>query len=150
MFLTNKAYQSRLSDYLPDPGGTYWVAAQVVHNQPWFVVKIVHIDRSDEEGETRTHRTMLFSNIADVEDIMRYGAAEQLVIDAVLIVTPSYVNGTNSWKMDRLSAVWVAKEPLASTQVAQIYETSEGVSYAVSSLETPVEALLDKTLRMTF
>ncbi|MDO8777845.1 MAG: hypothetical protein Q7K57_55825 [Burkholderiaceae bacterium] len=150
MFLTNKAYQSRLSDYLPDPDETCWVAAQLVHNQPWFVVKIVHIDRSDDEGEMRVHRTMLFSDIADVEDIMRYGTAEQLVIDAVLIVTPSYLNGTNSWKMDRLSAVWVAKEPRAPTQAAQIYETSEGTIYSISALDTPVGELLNKTLRLTF
>ncbi|WP_041390629.1 hypothetical protein [Polaromonas sp. JS666] len=125
-------------------------AAQVVHNQPWFVVKILQTVVSEDEEETKMHRTMLFSGIGDVDDFMRYKSGEVFIVDAAFIVTPAHMNGTNGWKMDRLSAVWVAKEPRAPTQVAQIYETCEGVSYGISALETPVEELLNKTLRMTF
>ena len=150
MFLTNNIHRSKLSDYLPDLDDTYWRVAQVVINQPWFVVKIVHTDISDEEGETKTHRTMLFSSIADLDDTLCGKAGEVLTVAAVSIVTPAYMNNTDGWKMERLCAVWTAKEPRMPTQAVHIFETAEGSLYSTSALDTPVGEFRSKVLRIAF
>ncbi|AYQ27475.1 hypothetical protein DT070_05175 [Polaromonas sp. SP1] len=150
MFLTHEAHRSRLSDYLPDIGETYWRVAQVVINQPWFVVKAVHTERCEEGEETRTHRTMLFSSIVDIDDAMRGKTAHVLQVAAAFIVTPAYMNNTDGWKMERLSAVWTAKEPREPTQTVHIFETVEGNAYSTSALDTSVGELRYRMLRLVF
>jgi hypothetical protein len=150
MFLTNNFYRSKLSNYLHDEDETYWHAAQVVHNQPWFVVKIIQTIALDNEEKTLTHRTILFSSIGDVDELMQDETSDRFTVDSVSIVTPSYMNGTKGWKMECLRAVWTAKEPLVPTQAVQIYETVEGSFYSTSALETPVEKLCRKAIKLAF
>jgi hypothetical protein len=150
MFLTHQAHRSMLSDYLPDLDETYWRVAQVVINQPWFVVKSVHIERSDEGEEITTHRTMLFSSIVDVDDSIRGKTNERLKVAAAFIVTPAYMNGTDVWKMERLCAVWTAKEPHEPAQAVHIFETAESNLYSTSALDTPVGELRYRMLRLVF
>lgn len=57
-------------------------------------------------------------------------ALRQLEIVAILVVTPGHLNGTRSWKMEPLKAVWMAEEAsVPDEHVAEIYETEEGVKY---------------------
>jgi hypothetical protein len=46
--------------------------------------------------------------------------------------------------------VWRAEEPSALGQLADIYETAEGVTYADSMLATPLKRLRKKVLHHTF
>ncbi|MDH6186543.1 hypothetical protein [Polaromonas sp. CG_23.6] len=74
--------------------------------------------------------TMMFSRIEEVERMIAAQELGQLEIDSLLVVTPSHLNGTRSWKMEPLKAVWMAEEPsVPGVQVAEIYETEEGVKY---------------------
>ena len=150
MFLTREAHRSRLSDYLPDIDETYWRVAQVVINQPWFVLKTLHTERFDEGEESTTHRTMLFSSIVDVDDSIRGKTNQRLKVAAAFIVTPAHMNDTDGWMMERLCAVWTAKEPHKPTQRVYIFETAEGNRYSTSALDTPVEELRYKMLRLVF
>lgn len=149
MFLTNNAFRSRLSIHSPDADMTYWSAVQVVLNQPWFIAKVICTDDSDPEGDTRSSRDMLFTNIRDIESI-KLRAETRLTVDSVFVVTPAHVNGTGQLKMERLSAHWVAREPLHPAMTANIYETYDGNRYGLSSLGTPVHDLQDQALQLVF
>ncbi len=93
---------------------------------------------------------MLMSNISDVEALTQLDVASPLQLDSVFIVTPGHFNGTSQWKMEPLRAVWRAEEPSALGQLADIYETAEGVTYADSMLATPLKRLRKKVLHHTF
>lgn len=55
-------------------------------------------------------------------------------------MTPGHVNGSGSWKMEPLGALWLAQEPSASSiKGIEIYETAEGAKY--SRYGTPVHEL---------
>lgn len=88
--------------------------------------------------------TVMFSRIEEVERMMAAHALGQLEIDAILVVTPSHLNETHSWKMEPLKAVWMAEElSVPGVQVAEIYETGDGVKYhrygmASEKLSNPV------------
>ena len=74
--------------------------------------------------------TVMFSRIEEVERMIAAHARGQLEIDAILVVTPGHLNGTRSWKMEPLQAVWMAEEPSTPGEyVAEIYETGNGVKY---------------------
>ena len=150
MFLTNNAFRSRLSDFSADADVTYWSAVQVVLNQPLFIAKVIYTDGSDEEGETRSSRNMLFTNIRDIEAIKLHEGKAGVTLDTVFVVTPAQVNGTGQLKMERLSAHWIAHEPLHPTLTASIYETYDGNRYGLSSLGTPVHDLRDQALQLAF
>lgn len=150
MFVTNNAYKSRVPDYLSGADETYWSAAGLSQNLPWFVVKIYIADPLDETGCLGTQRTMLMSNIEEVESLSLLADGKSMAIDSVFIVTPSYLNGTDNWKMDRLAALWVGQEPLVPTQTAKVFETAEGRCFSLSSLNTEPEKLLNKALRLSF
>lgn len=76
--------------------------------------------------------------------------ANQLQLDSVFIVTPGHVNGTNQWRMEPLRNVWRAEEPSEPGQMAEIYETAEGVTYVDSMLATPAKRFGKKVLHRTF
>ncbi|WP_228778573.1 MULTISPECIES: hypothetical protein [unclassified Polaromonas] len=93
---------------------------------------------------------MLFSSIVDIDDAMRGKTAHVLQVAAAFIVTPAYMNNTDGWKMERLSAVWTAKEPREPTQTVHIFETVEGNAYSTSALDTSVGELRYRMLRLVF
>ena len=69
-----------------------------------------------------------------------------LEISSFLVVTPGYINGTQSWKMELFKAVWMAEEVSApGAHVAEIYETDKGVKY--SRYNMPSEELIKPILR---
>lgn len=150
MFITNNACRLPVSDLLEGRAQTYWAAAELALNQSWFLVTFSQTESIDDGNALEVGRTMLISNIADVEGLTQMGAEGQPRLDSVLIVTPSHVNGTDSWKMEPLQAVWMAEEPSVSGQVVKIYETCAGVKYARSMLGTPIEGLRNMTLRFRF
>ena len=147
MFITYKEHQTPLNPF--GNGLTHWKAAELALQRPWFLVSISQPDSIDDDS-FRVSRTMLVSNIADVEGLAQMGGANQLQLDSVFIVTPGHFNGTSQWKMEPLRAVWRAEEPSEFGQLADIYETAEGVTYVDSMLDTPVRRLREKILLRTF
>lgn len=147
MFLTYKEHKAPLNPF--GDGLTHWWAAELALQRPWFLVSISQPDSIDDDS-FRVSRTMLISNISDVEALTKLDVASHLQLDSVFIVTPGHFNGTNQWKMEPLRAVWRAEEPSEHGQLADIYETAEGATYADSMLATPVKRLRKKVLHHTF
>ena len=147
MFVTYKEHRGPLNPF--GDGLTHWRAAELALQRPWFLVSISQPDSIDDDS-FRVSRTMLVSNIADVEGLAQMEVTTQLQLDSVFIVTPGHFNGTSQWKMEPLRAIWRAEEPSEVGQLADIYETAEGVTYADSMLATPVKRLHKKVLHRTF
>lgn len=146
MFCTKNADKSPLSVLASTPGETYWVAAQLVQNTPWFMVTARQALPTGEKDAMMFGGTMLFGRIEEVERMMASHAQGHLEIESILVVTPGFINGTQSWKMEPLKAVWMAEEPSApGRRVIEIYETDEGVKYSMYG--TPSEALNHHMLR---
>ena len=144
MFCTKDTDKSPLSVLATTPGETYWLAAQVVLNAPWFMVEARQAHPTGDKDAVMHGSTAMFSRIEEVERMIAAHALGQLEIDAILVVTPGHLNGTRSWKMEPLQAVWIAEEPsVPGVPVAEIYETAEGVKYhrygmASEKLSNPV------------
>lgn len=145
MFVTYKEHKA------PNPfgEGSHWRATELALQRPWFLVSISQTEGIDDDA-LRVSRTMLVSNISDVEGLAQMEVAPRLQLDSVFIITPGVFNGTSQWKMEPLRAVWKAEEPLQLGQLADIYETAEGMTYADSLLATPVNGFAQKVLHRTF
>ncbi|MDO8777963.1 MAG: hypothetical protein Q7K57_56455 [Burkholderiaceae bacterium] len=150
MFITNDAFRSPISSLLGNPAEQYWAAAELALCRPWFLVTFRHTQAKDDADAFEMTRTMLLSNVKDIECWVQQEKGGSLQLESVLLVSPGPLNGTQSWKMEPLSAVWTAEEPSAAGQVVDIYETKAGVKYARSMLDTPIEDLHNETLRFRF
>lgn len=146
MFCTKDSDKSPLSVLATTPGETYWVAAQLVQNTPWFMVMAQQALPTGEKETMMFGGTKLFGRIEEVERMMAAHAQGHLEIESILVVTPGYINGGPSWKMEPLKAVWMAEQASApGRRVIEIYETDEGVKYSMYG--TPSEELNDHMLR---
>ena len=96
------------------------------------------------------------ADLAEVERQAQQTADADSIVESVLVVTPTWLNGTTTWQMEPLAAVWVAKKPLQIEEPSEIqesvevYETQAGKMYAMCYRETPVEKLENLTLRCRF
>ena len=149
MFLTYEEHKAPFLDLFGD-GLTRWKATELALQRSWFLVSVSQPDSIDDSDSFRVSRTMLVSNIADVEGLAQMEVTNQLQLDSVLIVTPGHINGTDRWKMEPLRTAWRAEEPSAPGQMAEIYETADGVTYVDSMLATPAKRLRKKVLHRTF
>lgn len=147
MFVTYTEHKSPFNPF--GDGLTHWKVAELALQRPWFLVSISQPDSIDDSS-FRVSRTMLVSDIADVEGLAQMEDTSQLQLDSVFIITPGHFNGTSQWKMEALRAVWRAEEPSALEQLAEIYETAAGVTYVDSMLATPVKRLRKMVLHRTF
>ena len=150
MFITNNAFRSPISSLLGNLDAQYWTAAELALCRPWFLVKFRYTQETDDTDTFEMTRTMLLSNLTDVElwALQEQGGSMQL--ESVLLVSPGHLNGTDDWKMEPLSAIWTAEEPSTGGQIVDIYETRAGVKYVHSMLETQIEELRNETLRFRF
>jgi hypothetical protein len=156
MFATHPIYKSPMSDFLANAEETHWMAVRLLLQQVWFLADVTHTETAKTGKVERTSRqTLLVTSVDDLEcvegsmSVGDEGAMVKARIDAVFIITPSYENESGGWKMDRLAAVWTAKEPREMTQ-ALIYETCEGPVYCSTAFDTPCEKLVDRKLRVRF
>lgn len=149
MIITNSAFSLPFFNLLGGPDEQHWAAAELALCLPWFVVTLRQDETVDGEAAVIT-RTMLLSEVNDIERLVSQDADGPLQVESVLLVTPGHLNGTQGWKMESLNAVWVAEDPLDAGQVVEIFETKTGVKYSRSMLETPIEELRNETLRFRF
>ena len=108
----------------------------------------------DEDGvDAFANSTMLLSRLQDLEALAKQVSTGRAQLESAMVVTPGHINGTASWKMERLVAVWDAKEPDTSSEVEEtvvIYETQAGALYFWSLFRTPIEQLVQRTVRCRF
>jgi len=146
MFITNEACKSTFPRFFAAPDELYWTAAKLALNVPWFLVSICRPEPFNDDEPIEIRETMMFADVRDVAGLIDACAKGELKLVAAHVVTPAHVNGSNGWRMDQLRAVWHAREPMAPQQNVVIYETLGGACYGKSSLETPLEALANRTL----
>lgn len=107
------------------------------------------VDKGRKDGFT-FERTMLFTDFQNVEQLIDTGPEEGIRLMSVHILTPSNANGTNSWKMDRLGAVWIGKEPASEYLSINIFETISGDRYTDSFGKVTAEEMEIKSLKFKF
>ena len=146
MFITNEAWKSTYPQFFVDPDESFWRVTKLALNVPWFLVSICRPEPFDDDEPIEIRETMMLADVRDVAGLIDACAKGELKFVAAYVVTPAHVNGSSEWKMDQLRAVWVAGEPMAPQQNVVIYETLGGACYGRSSLETPLEALANRTL----
>jgi hypothetical protein len=150
MFITNKAFRSSISAILADPVEQRWTVTEMPVDLPWFLVTFRHVESIDGSDAFEITRTVLLSDLKDLEPWAHLETEGSLHLESVQVITPGYVNGTHDWKMDPLKAVWTAEEPSVAGEIVEIYETTAGVKYAYSFLETPISELQNETLQNRF
>lgn len=149
MFITNNAFKSPVSDLLADSSDTYWQATELALHHPWFLVAFRQLETCDDDY-FEFGRTMLLSNVSEVEQLIQQDSGGRLLFDSIQVITPGHVNGTDQWKMEPLHAVWSAQDPSFKGQTMDVYETVAGVKYANSKLGTSIDELEIETLRIRF
>lgn len=150
MFITNQAFKSPISQLLGNPDEQYWAAAELALCHPWFLVTFRHTQETDATDTLEITRTILLSNVTDVEHWAHQEQGGSMQLESVLLVSPGHLNGTDGWRMEPLSAVWTAEEPSTGGQMVDIYETRAGVKYVHSMLGTQIGELHNETLRFRF
>lgn len=149
MFITYEEHKAPFLNFFGD-GATHWKAAELALHRVWFLVSLSQTESMDDGEYLQSSRTLLISNIAGVEQFAKLQVPSPLRLDAVYIVTPSHVNGSQQWKMEVLRAFWKAEEPSTPGQLADIYETAGGETYVDSILGTSAQRLRKKILYCTF
>ena len=150
MFITREAYKSPVSDFLSGIGDLGWSATEVALQQVWFLVHLEEIEAEDDAGYTCV-RTMLLFDFHSVEHFLQAGQGSGLRLKSVHIVTPGHVNGSDSWQMDQLRAVWQGREMVDEHEIPMdIFETVSGKKYPASFCSLSVEELAGDTLKFQF
>ena len=133
-----------------EPSSQKWSAVELVTHKPWFVLTVRLKSATDKKNAYSIKRTVLAANLSEVERWAQQTVVADSIVESVLVVTPTWLNGTTTWQMEPLAAVWVGEEPLQMGEMVDVYETQAGKMYSLSYIETPVKMLGNLTLRYRF
>ena len=148
MFVTEDRFLSPMSGLFSNAGQQAWLIGELMLNLPWFIATLHESDPDVEE--LLTERTMFAASISQVEQWASKERAEHLKFDSVLIITPSHLNGTETWKMEPLTSVWVAEESEYPGRPVEICETKSGTRYVTSLWGASPDKLVNFKLRHQF
>lgn len=146
MFITNTAFRSPVSNLFGGSSETYWLAAELAAQHPWFLVTVHQLESADDDS-IAISRTILISDVITLEQFVRANSGSLVSIGSVQLITPGHINGSDQWQMDKLRAVWTAEEPSTTGQTTDVFETAAGRKYAYSMLGTSVDDLQLGTVR---
>ena len=91
------------SECLPN-GKKMWASVNLRFHQQWFQV----IYKMETEDNSKDPNVIF---ITDDEYIAGMMLIENCQVLEVYLISPSYVNGSNSWQMDKVKEVWKAVIP---------------------------------------
>lgn len=131
MFCTQESFRDPLSVHVSQEGSDSWLAAEVVLNRIWYLASFAQRDSADSQVEFE--RTLLFSDFWGIENLLQADRDVGINLKSVHVITPSCLNGTDAWKMERVSSVWSAVSSAPSTIPIDILETFDGNKYASDS-----------------
>ena len=146
MFATNSAFKSPYFAFLNTPDEEHWTSVELLTNSVWFLTTICH---TDEHGSF-LRRTVLLTDVADVERLAQQAPDIDPKFESVLIIMPSWLNGSDTWQMDPLAAVWTTPAPPGHIKDVEIYETRSGLKYGTSRHSTLADEHKKQTLRYRF
>ncbi len=99
MFITQK--HTKIPLQIVSPGEELWPFVELSINCPWFYCEYERLFEDESFNST-----ILFSNI---EHIKSFKNLENVNVKAVYLVSPSYLNRTGEWKMNRLAKIQSAE-----------------------------------------
>lgn len=147
MFITRDAQKSALSAIFLAEGETGWLSTELALEQIWF---LVHLEETDftNGSDFSCNRTVLLFDFRSVERLILSREHTNVQLRSVHIVTPAHVNGSDSWKMDQLRAVWHGREQVEQFEVPMnIFETISGRKYPSSFSALSIDELSTGTLK---
>ena len=119
-----------------DPAGVGTLSwSYVVHpfDLPWFHVTLgFGVDR----------RVIFSGHVSDWTDLPTQTQGKDLRLIDVRLVSPSRINGSTDWKMERLVEVWQGDEP-ASGRPAWVFIVEGGKRYVQAERASPEASLIN-------
>jgi len=129
MLLTLDKFRSPISSLFFGAGETCWLSGELSLQQPWYLVQLLQYEEIDALEITCAKTVFLF-DFRSIEDLLEKGNQSTLRVKAVHIVTPSHMNGTDSWQMERVSGVISGHQMIDGDEVlVDVLETVEGGKY---------------------
>lgn len=124
MFAT---YESdKLDPIFAKHGETTWRSVSVFHNSPWFHATCTWVNASNDIC-TRTFM------LAHAEQLIDLANIPEIKIRAVDIVSPSYMNDSNRWKMEPIKEIWLCADKAYPDQFEHQFVLESGQRYSHSA-----------------
>lgn len=141
MFITVDDAKMQIPFPIAAQGEHYWSSVQMQLHNAWFLVGYEFCSGDTE----RRMRATVF--VTSPKDVVAIGTAVKVV--QVALVTPSWMNQSDGWKMDSLEEMWLGSEPRAKGGGhATVCVTESGTRHVISALDTPEQELV--SLRRVF
>lgn len=150
MFLTYTPWKSKIHNLLCAPDQQYWSGVELALQKPWFLMTVSQTELGKDEEDVVFRRNILVATVAEVERLAQQGDVRHQKLESAMIVIPNWINGTDTWTMEPLAAVWVAVEPDAPGAPVEICETQSGAKYVTTFGACSLEELTNQTLRYRF
>lgn len=129
MLLTLDKFRSPISSLFFKDGANCWLSGEFSLQQAWFLVQLREFEGLDSLKYS-CERTVLLFDFRSIEDLLEKGEQSTVRVKAVHIVTPSHMNGTDSWQMERVSKVISGHQTIAGEEFpVEVLETAEGGKY---------------------
>lgn len=150
MFFTYTPWKSKIHDIFCAPNQQYWLGVELALKTPWFLMTVSQTELVMGSEVVVFRRDIMVGNVADVEQMAQQEGDRLQKLESAMIVIPSWINGTRTWTMEPLVAVWVAVEPDAPGALVEICETQSGAKFVTTFGACALENLTNETLRYRF
>lgn len=118
--------QARMLTPWEEPGSNVYAYAELLVNHSWFYVDC---EVSDEESSVRS--VYLIDRTKQIIDI---GSQENVLIKVVYLMSPPWLNGSTSWRMDAVKEISSGKVHLDGNDFkVDIYDLMDGKKYYSSN-----------------
>ncbi|PPC99547.1 MAG: hypothetical protein CTY35_03865 [Methylotenera sp.] len=110
---------AKLPIFWKDVGESVWSYAELMVNATWF-----YADCKVTDGVDTVTSTYLLSASSQIGDLIKH---PEISIRSLYIVSPPYINGTDSWKMSPLAKISAGKIRYEGCEGdIEIYELGNG------------------------
>ncbi len=150
MFFTYTNWKSKIHDRLCAPNQQYWVGVELALKTPWFLLTVKQTELGEGWEDVVFRRDILVTTVAEVERFAQLEGDRSQKFESAMIVIPNWINGTGTWTMEPLAAVWVADEPDAPGAPVEICETKSGAKFVTTFGACSLDKLTNQTLRYRF
>lgn len=114
--------------------------------KPWFLFSFYEVVPEVEFGSPLCRRTMFIDDPETLKSMVRSMDDVNFKLEAVQIVMPGYMTGSNQWCMAPLRAILDAKVVESASRV-RVFETDCGQRYTESVGPNHIDALSEFRVR---
>lgn len=139
MFVTYSKAEVPIGVLAGHPEVHHWRYAELSFSCLWFYISIGYV-RSNQLGRS----TLLLSGLGEFEQLLS-DRSPDLWLEEVMIVSPSEVNGTGSWRLDPLMTLEEANEE-STGQLIYIYRLVDGSFYIEGECSNPARPQIVRTI----